>query len=852
MSIERREDAMTVMPARALPLASALTLALALGACSESVNGGLDQGGADTREPPDLAPADDSLGGDSAVPDAGPLAEPGTPCDADGECTTGHCLATSAGRVCAWACSGTGCPLGQQCSLIAGDAICVDLAATFCMPCTDHADCARVPGADGNRCLGYGIEGRFCGVACGDGLAPCPDGSTCQDGQCRAATCACSGLAVEVQASTFCGVESPGGGLCTGTRRCEAVGGAPTRCDAAPPAAERCNGLDDDCDGQTDERPLTPSCGDFACAGSEGCRTRCEGDADCIPGLACDKDDKDGDGRRDECLATGVDGTLCQDDGECDNDYCANGHCCTRASGNAATVCCAEDSDCAAFDGEARCTGTGLGGCKGVKVVGRCEDSVCKKREVESPEGCAGQVCRGGQCNPGGVYAGPHLCDSEGACQSTGDAPCDDGDPCTFDSCSATRGCETAPRSGVTEGRCYTYPAETRGVGACMDGFAVCQNGQVSGCQGERGPLAELCNGRDDDCDGTTDEDTARECSPYTCGPAGRCLVACRGGSDCASGHYCEAGKCIPSGENGAPCGEDEQCASGHCGGGVCCAAGLCCQDHEDCAALDALSCDAANASGCSGTRVVGVCGPGAQCVGESRPDAGACLGTGCAAPSCEGVSRVAGATCGANGVCVEGARVRCTPYACLNGSCKTGCSGDGDCVEGARCKDGQCKELPDGAHCGASSQCKSGHCEGGFCCKGQGLCCGGADADCAALDGDSECVNPSLCAGFKSVGVCNQDFQCTQAFIAWPAACLGSTCAEPSCVNLAGLSLVLEGVKRNTCDEGGACVETTRDCRDNAAYSYCAKSAPYAATCQGCNPDRSTCVVFGNPCTCE
>jgi hypothetical protein len=53
---------------------------------------------------------------------------------------------------------------------------------------------------------------------------------------------------------------------------------------------------------------------------------------------------------------------------------------------------------------------------------------------------------------------------------------------------------------------CYGGPPGTAGVGACHAGQRRCVLGVDLGCDGEQQPVAERCNGADDDCDGVTDD----------------------------------------------------------------------------------------------------------------------------------------------------------------------------------------------------------------------------------------------------------------------------------------------------------------------------------------------------------
>ena len=67
-------------------------------------------------------------------------------------------------------------------------------------------------------------------------------------------------------------------------------------------------------------------------------------------------------------------------------------------------------------------------------------------------------------------------------------------------------------------------------VGECRRGTQTCRAGSWGGCVGEITPVAESCNDRDDDCDGTTDEALSRTCGS----DVGECrsgTQTCRAGS---------------------------------------------------------------------------------------------------------------------------------------------------------------------------------------------------------------------------------------------------------------------------------------------------------------------------------
>ncbi len=69
---------------------------------------------------------------------------------------------------------------------------------------------------------------------------------------------------------------------------------------------------------------------------------------------------------------------------------------------------------------------------------------------------------------------------------------------------------------------CYPAAAETKDVGICQGGQAVCRSGFWGLCAGSTVPRGESCNGVDDDCDGVSDDGVRSPC--------GGCDPSCRGG----------------------------------------------------------------------------------------------------------------------------------------------------------------------------------------------------------------------------------------------------------------------------------------------------------------------------------
>ena len=280
-----------------------------------------------------------------SIPDLGGP-EPGQAgygCAGGSDCLSGVCVQTADGKVCTVLCTEE-CPFDWLCALYQPSRpdelyVCLPRWATICRPCMTNADCMAVGGDIGQACVTYGDAGWFCGAACQDD-SDCPQEYVCLEKedisgnvsqQCvlgsTGAECECVQWYADEAATTLCQVSSEHG-VCSGERQCKSAG--LTQCSAGVPAAELCNGLDDDCDDLVDEDlsggacsvenqfgacPGTLSCtdGKLVCGGKEPATEKCDGeDNDCDGKVDEGFEDTDQDGVAD-CLESDKDGDAIPD-----------------------------------------------------------------------------------------------------------------------------------------------------------------------------------------------------------------------------------------------------------------------------------------------------------------------------------------------------------------------------------------------------------------------------------------------------------------------------------------------------------------------------------------------------------
>ena len=294
------------------------------------------------------------------------------------------------------------------------------------------------------------------------------------------ADCAVEGEACDVDADSKCKVLI---GACAGQPLCA---NGKFKCDAKAPSTEKCNELDDDCDGTVDEGfewenpadgamlKVGDSCGAGPCAGGTvTCKDNIT--AFCSTFTKVEAEKGNCDGVDNDCNGQ-VDDLSCDDGDLCTKDICDAAN---KSCSNEPAVDCDDQDQCT----EDKCAAA-TGKCGNEKVVGSCDD--------------------GNKCTVGDACG-----DAEGkyVCIPGADAPkCDDDNACTDDVCKTDVGCENTPNAAKVP--CYTGDAGTEGKGACKAGFQLCKDGKkLETCEEQVVPnKTEACDGKDDNCDGKTDE----------------------------------------------------------------------------------------------------------------------------------------------------------------------------------------------------------------------------------------------------------------------------------------------------------------------------------------------------------
>jgi hypothetical protein len=281
-------------------------------------------------------------------------------------------------------------------------------------------------------------------------------------------------------------------------------GGCYYECPVMPKKAEECNGLDDDCDGTVDngapgaDQDCHTNCPGNNCKGEcQPGKTQCTGTASgliCVGGIKpsaefCDGKDNDCDGVVDNGFAFQTDPLNC---GSCGNNCGVGGTC---VAGKCILACQTGFIDLNKIAAD---------GCEYQCPVFPIAAETCNSKDDD----CNGLV----DDSPGGLGQ-----------------PCDANCPAKA-ACVATNTC-TATLS-TCNGKC---------CGTCTMGAMTCINGAPF-CQGGGGPQLEVCDGKDNNCDGQIDEGYDFQTDTLNCGGCGKACALANANNKCVAGQCAVAG----------------------------------------------------------------------------------------------------------------------------------------------------------------------------------------------------------------------------------------------------------------------------------------------------------------------
>jgi hypothetical protein len=687
-------------------------------------------------------------------------------------------------------------------------------------PCTNDSCDAKLgckhvlnsqPCNDGDPCT---IDDHCVNGACAKGIKkPCDDGNVCTTDACQGGFC--------VSIPGF-GAACNDGNPCTTGDVCAQGLCTPGQLKTCPPGGictvGACNPNSGQCFVAT-AGDGTPCSDGLACTSGDHCQGgQCaSGAPSCSSKNPCQAGQCDLTTGQCAFFPTG-ENTGCDDGNPCTvQDACKNGQCvggatkvcpdgqpCTLPKCDAAVGGCVPKFEGLACNDNSACT-TGEQ-CKGGACVPSafvsCNDgNPCTKDSCNPVTGKCSSIIDAGDCDDGDKCITGETC-ATGKCLGLTKLDCDDDNPCTTDGCDAKTGCfhDNAAAGTPCPDNNPCTSNEVCQLGTCVHTGKGCDDGDpctkdtcdiITGCKYT--PGNEEC--QDGDACTKGDKCVQGKCTPgaaIPCGDGNGCTVDLCSPKD---------GSCSHEPDDMAACSDGDECTGGdHCLGGQCIPkpGQDACDDQNPCTTD---LCDPNK--GCSHTlNTAAGCSDGNACTGQDVCLEGVCISG--VLLNCNDANVCTSDACDPTVGCVhkaisgpcDDANACDGPDACSGGACKP--AKTFSCDDGQSCTTDACDSASGCAHYPVSSgqPCDDGNpCTSGDFCK-NGTCGGTAVISCN--DGNyctlDSCSLTTGCAHQLQVGAsCDDGNQCTAG-----DACDGGGVCQPG--------------KLSACEDGNACTIDTCD----------------------------------------
>ncbi len=566
------------------------------------------------------------------------------------------------------------------------------------------------------------------------------------------------------------------------------------------------------------------------------------------------------------CIDYGVAGAfcggLCQEDGDCPNGFLCQDT--TTLGGVATKECVKETGECPCTEyaialqlssacsitnpsgtcpGKRVCTADGLAPCDAAvpqeevcnglddDCDGELDEDTCNDGNPCTSDSCTELDCQhtpvtGGSCDDLDVCTVADHCD-EGICVGS-PVLCNDDNPCTDDLCDITGGCNFVANSAACDDKDPCTVADQCSEGECLGTPVDCDCLTDADCVAlDDGDLCTgvlLCN---------TDK------VPLQCELASETVIACPPPEGPHA--FCNVAACDPASASCSivPANDGYACDDGNaCTQGDLCLAGICagdlatnCNDGNPCTD-DACDPD----SGCMNTNNTLACNDGDVCTTQDQCANGTCVGgPGLVCDDgnlCNGLE-----DCSSDTGCLPGKPLLCDDGNPCNGAefclpdtgCHVGetplCNDGNPCTADSCLPDVGCQYLADDQlTCDDGNACTlTDHCSGGTCTYGNLLSC----------DDDNLCTNDSCdpatgCLHLLNTNPCDDGNVCTITDTCQLGDCVGSgelpcndanPCTDDSCDGEAGCQFL---PNQSPCNDGNLCTLT-----DLCQGGLCAGSNP-------------------------